>query len=296
MKLFVKHVRAGQRRTLRLGVGSLAAIGLVVLGTPGAGAATTLPYKDDDAAGKLTFCDASGKSITHGSTQDAPFASRIVGSMAAPAPFNGPGRTSIVAAYQPRPNVAPGAWSGEYLTAQSQYTDANHPMAAGVRGDESIGTFVSDFPPKVDGLIQIRLMLGLPNHSAETTKYSASSVKIDGNTWTLVDGGDAPCDSGSAVSIAAIYDPSLTQAPTATAPETPGSASSAGTAPTRPDTGGKSGGGSTASQKPVADSTHRASSTSSGSSAVLGWSLGGAVAALAAVFAGFVWWRRRSAA
>ncbi len=187
----------------------LAAAVLSVLAVPlavavplaGVAHADGVPYSDPNAVGSITFCDQAGQAVTSGSINDRPFVYRAVGSSAAPKPYDAAGRTATLFGYQPRAQIAPGQWSGELLTASARYSNPANPMTAGTARDSSLGDFISDFPPQVDGLVQLRIFLGVPNQPTYTMKYNAADIRVTGNTWTVVNPGNASCASGKSVSI-----------------------------------------------------------------------------------------------
>src|SRR4051794_39043380 len=63
------------------------------------------PYADPAVHGTITFYDASGRVVTHGSVDAKPFVWRAVGAQPAPAPYDGVGATATLYAFQPRRNA-----------------------------------------------------------------------------------------------------------------------------------------------------------------------------------------------
>jgi hypothetical protein len=178
-------------------------IALLVMGTIAgpAQASSSVPYTDPAVTGALGLCDSHGHQITSGSTATQPFAALAVGSVAAPTEFTGTGRGAVLYAYQPIENVPANAWSGEELTDNSQYTNAAHPMSAATGGDPALQHVVTDFPPKWDGLIQLRLYATAPGRPMESTSYQALDIEVSGTSWQAVDGTTVDCTVGSAVSV-----------------------------------------------------------------------------------------------
>lgn len=179
--------------------------GFVVFTGPVAIAATGgVPYTDPGATAVIGLCDRAGNQVTHGNVNSTPFVYHAVSSAPAQAPYNAPGRTATLAAYQPRQDVPAGDWSGDELTASTRYSNPAHPTAAATSSDLSLEGFLQEYPPAWDGLVQLRLFLGAPNQPAYTTTYAATTVKVTGNTWHVIGGGTADCHSGSAQSIESI--------------------------------------------------------------------------------------------
>lgn len=160
-----------------------------------------VPYTDPAADGFIGLCDTSDHAIDHGSISAQPFVRSAVASVAAPAPYDGEGRTATLFAYQPREGSAPGEWSGQLLTASTRYRDAQHPTAVATTLDDSLATFLGAFPPLWDGLIQLRLFLGAPGQPVRTLQYAATDIRIAGDTWTVVRGGNTACDQTAGTSI-----------------------------------------------------------------------------------------------
>lgn len=185
-----------------LGAG-LAVIALLVTGaiTGPAEASGSVPYTDPAVSGSLGLCDSAGHQTTSGSTTMAPFAAAAVGSVAAPAGYAGTGRGAALYAYQPLQNVPANAWSGEELTDNSHYSNAAHPMSAATGADPALQNVIADYPPKWDGLLQLRLYATASGRPMNTTSYQALDIKISGTRWQAVGGASVDCTAGSAVSI-----------------------------------------------------------------------------------------------
>jgi hypothetical protein len=196
-------------RALALVVGL--SITAMVAGASTVHAASGVPYQDPSASGYVGLCDKAGHQITHGSITTKPFAWRAVSSVAAKPPYNGPGGTAVLVAYQPIQNVPSGDWSGDMLTASSRYTDPAHPMAAATGSDESLKDFMGEFRPMWNGLLQLRIFLGAPEQQINSVTYPATDIRVTGDTWQVVDGGTVNCGgSGKSVSIETILLPKST--------------------------------------------------------------------------------------
>jgi len=164
--------------------------------------AASVPYSDAKVNGYLGLCDASGHAVHAGSLDDRPFVGTAVSSTAAPADYAGDGRTATLFAFQPRPGVAPGEWSGDALGASTRYTNPAHPIGKLVAADAPLREFVDSYPPRWNGLLQLRLYLGAPDQPPYTQTYAATDIRVSGSRWEVVRGGDVACDVGQATSIA----------------------------------------------------------------------------------------------
>ncbi len=281
---------------------ALALAGVVValqFGSPYAAAASA-PFSDSNAIGQLTLCGTDGKPVTSGSTNAVPFVWRAVGSTAAKSPYNGAGRTAALYAYQAIQNVDPYEWNGDALTAYASYTNASHPMAAATPADLALSDWMTSYPLKWDGLVQLRMFTGVPREPTWTQNYNAAIIKVSGSTWTLVQGGGGDCSSGTAVSAEVQLVPSIAALPTpgvsASARASSGSASASAGGSSSGASTGSSGGSESASASDSSGATGESSSAhQSSSSSSLPWILGVVVVLLAAGSGGFVWWRKRSA-
>ena len=121
------------------------------------------------------------------------------------------GGTAILSAYLPMQGLPPGDWSGEQLTASSQYSNPQSPMAQATAKDEPLEDFVQDYPPGWDGFIQLRLYLGAPDEPSYVQHYPVLNLEISGDTWTAVGGGPVNCSAGNAESLeTAVAPPSTT--------------------------------------------------------------------------------------
>ncbi len=187
-------------RFLGAGVSVIALLVMGAIAGP-AQASSSVPYTDPAVTGALGLCDGHGHQITSGSTATQPFAALAVGSVAAPSEYTGTGRGAVLYAYQPIENVPASAWSGEELTDNSRYTNAAHPMSAATGGDPALQHVITDFPPKWDGLIQLRLYATAPDSPMDTTSYEALDITVNGTSWQAVDGTTVDCTAGSAVSV-----------------------------------------------------------------------------------------------
>jgi hypothetical protein len=200
-----------QLRRMRSGATALVlAAGLVVTGGGVARAAEPLPYTDGRAVGFLGLCDRDGNTVTGGSIHDKPFVWRAVTSVPAAAPYDAPGGTATLLGFQPREHIGPGQWSGELLTASARYSNTKYPMAQATDRDFTLADFLGDYPATWDGYVQLRVYLGAPDQPPQSITYSATDIKVTGDTWKVVRGGAVPCTKGDAVSLEAVLPASNT--------------------------------------------------------------------------------------
>ncbi|HKC27474.1 MAG TPA: hypothetical protein VKB75_05635 [Jatrophihabitans sp.] len=274
-----------------IGKALVVAAALCFVGVSSAGA-SAVPYTDPQATGAITLCDVKGNVTTGGDIHTKPFVWRAVGSSAATTPFNGAGRTAALYGYQPIKDVDPTMWEGEFLTAGATYTNPSRPMAAATAYDPSLADLLGDYPPKWNGLLELRMFLGVPGEPTYTAKYNAATIHITGSRWTLLQGGREGCNSGvsnSSENLLPYVRAARTPAPNATTVAAQpshgkqGISSAAGsrrTASASPDSSP-----SRVAQSPAAVNR----SSSSGTSSPLPWVL--LAVAVAAAGGGVAWWR-----
>jgi hypothetical protein len=176
----------------------VAAVLVVVALTGSAYAASaegSVPYTDSLANGSITLCDNTGHPVTHGSVNDVPFVWAAVASSPARPPFDRPGRTATLFAFQPRQGVAPQEWNGQQLTTGLSYSDPAHPVAvASLDEGAAFKSFLDSYPPQWNGLVQLRIFLGVPDGGIHNTSYPTADLQVKGDTWTVLRAGDLPCD------------------------------------------------------------------------------------------------------
>jgi hypothetical protein len=161
-------------------------------------AAFVLPFTDSNAQGYIGLCNARGQSITSGSTLTVPFAWKAISS--APVPQGYAKGKATLYAYQPRPQLDPGEWSGEQLTGSSTFSNPSHPLVQATEDDYPLVAFVGAFPPMEEGLVELRIYftgIDLPQYAST---YPATVLQVTGTTWKVVSGGTVPCSSGTGVS------------------------------------------------------------------------------------------------
>lgn len=278
------------RRRLLVVAAPLAAVAVLAATAPVTARADAPPYTDPASVGRLTLCDTAGHAISRGNIHTKPFVWRAVGSTPGTGPYKSEsGRTAALYGYQPKSDTPPDEWNGEYLTASSTYSNASLPMAGATASDPSLADLLSDYPPRWDGLVQLRMFLGAPRQATKTDSYNSATIRVSGDRWTLLDGGDAPCNSGTAQSAELVL-PSVRALGTPAANATTDVPAKPGTKP------GSSQVGATASPSGVGDravaGNHidaSASSSSMSNAAIIGWVAGALV--IACVTAVGIWWR-----
>ena len=177
-----------------------ALVASILIALPGTASAYTVPFKDPNANGTIGFCDQNRHAVTSGSIYDKPFAWTAVSSIPAPAGYER-GKALLIA-FQPQKELDPAYWSGKQLTANSTFTNAKHPMAQATYADDPLLFFTQTYPPKWDGLVELRMYFSATNTPVHTIPYPAAVVRVTGTHWTLVGGSSTPaCTSGSAESI-----------------------------------------------------------------------------------------------
>ena len=276
----------------RIAAAALVVATAAVLTATTASASNPVPYTDFQANGSVGLCDKSGNAVTSGRITDKPFVWFAVSSMAAPKGYGGSGRKATLFIYQPRPNTYPNQWSADQMTSSSPYTNPRYPMAAATDADFSLKDYIAEFPPRWNGLLQLRMYYGAPNKPTWTDTYAATDIKVTGSAWRVVRGASVPCTKGSAKPnetfritpspSGAAASPSATSsapAPTSASPSPSDSAS--------PSASGDSASASTAAV--VAASSE--GGAGSGGAGAAPWLLG--LVAVGAVAGGGAWWYRR---
>jgi hypothetical protein len=288
-------VKMSSRTAVGVLGGLLLSLAAPFVGASSALAGFTVPYTDPNSSGTIGLCDKNGHTITSGKISDNPFAWTAVSSAPAAQGYRGVEHKAILIAFLPMQGLDPGYWSGKNLTASSSYTNLAHPMAQATIADGPLKWFVAAFPPRWDGLIQLRLYLSAYNTGTYTTTYPTTDIRVTGNTWTVVRGGTGSCSVGKAVSIET---QKLTQEQidriAGVTPSPTTAAAGAGASSSSSPGAAKSAAGqsSNAAQANNPNSASSVSNSSGGSNAAaLALLLGAAVLGLAV--GAFVWWRSR---
>jgi hypothetical protein len=165
------------------------------------GSSFKVPFKDEYAQGWLTFCNRNDQAITSGSLYTVPFAWKTISSVAPPAGYRNANARATLYAYQPIQYVDPGDWSGSELTAASEFSNPNHPVAQATNGDQPLIGFTQAYPPHWDGLVEMRMMYTAVNKPQLQQPYAMAVLKISGSKWTLVEGGGGSCSQGQGLSM-----------------------------------------------------------------------------------------------
>jgi hypothetical protein len=184
------------RRRLALAA-AVAVLASLVAPVRPAYAAYTVPYNDANSVGFLILYDKAGNPVKGGNVKDHPFAWKVVSSQKALAPYDGTGRTATGYLYTPHEGRPPTQWSGDTITAGTGYPDPAHPTAQATEKDYSLQDYLDEFPPKWDGLVQLRMILGVPGLSVLTTRYASTDIKVTGQTWSVVGGGPGAGPGGA---------------------------------------------------------------------------------------------------
>ena len=176
------------RRRARLSVGIIATFIAGGMLVPSVANADQPPFKDPNAMGLIGFCDKNNNPVTSGNILDVPFVVKYVSNSPAPKEYVGPHQKAAIYAFSPLPNSNPGDWVGFQMTASSGYTNGQVPMAKGTFGDAPLEWHITSFPPQLDGLVQVRMILSNVNASPRTNQYAQAIVRVKDKTWTLVTG------------------------------------------------------------------------------------------------------------
>jgi hypothetical protein len=178
--------------------GLLAVVGLAAVPLSASASTSGAPFTDQNQIGWLTLCDKNGHVQTTGNINSQPFISKVVSSSPTPAKYeNG---LATLYAYQPVKGVLPAYWSGDQLTGASFFSDPNHPGVQSTAGDDPLDWFVTGFPLKWAGLLELRVYFTSVGRGAYTFNYPAAILRVTGNRWTLVKGGDTPCSATRSLS------------------------------------------------------------------------------------------------
>jgi hypothetical protein len=260
---------------------TLAALTLGVLSAAAPFAAasvtSTVPFKDSNIDGWLTFCNRNDQPVTSGSLYTVPFAWKTISSAKAPAGYRSVNARAALYAYQPIKYVDPGDWSGSLLTAATEFTNPSHPVAQATNLDVPLIGFTQAYPAHWQGLVEVRMLFSGVNESQLQAPYPAAILRVTGSRWTLVEGGGGSCSQGQGLSMESMR---LTKSKLAKQ-QTALPAAKSSTAPAGASgTGGQSSGGSNAGTA----TNLAASSSPSGLSGVALAGIG--VGAFAVVFGG----------
>jgi hypothetical protein len=62
----------------------------------------------------------------------------------------------------------------------------------------ALKSFLDAYPTQWDGLVQLRIFLGANNQGIQNMTYPTADIQVKGDTWTLLRGGNVPCDVANA--------------------------------------------------------------------------------------------------
>lgn len=147
-------------------------------GTPAAA-----PYVDKASVAGLTLCRGA-QVVTSGSTTDQPFADVVVSGQAATGGY-ATGTTATLYAYQPREGVDASTWNGVPLAGTTAAASAAAPAVVQDRTATTLAQFASGYPLADGGWLQLRVVLGAPGQSPQSTSYASADLHVSGTHWTL---------------------------------------------------------------------------------------------------------------
>lgn len=187
------------RRPVRAALVAAVVVVAVVVVVLVRGAGTeTVPYADPASSGLLTLCDAKGNQVTGGKVTDKPLAPFVLGStpLDSQVPADSVGFGTLYG-YQPREGVEPLEFSGAPIGGPEAFTDHARPATRVVKDGYSLADFTSIYPATLDGYVQLRLITSVDGFGAFADAYDTADIKIDGDSWTVVRGGNASCADAS---------------------------------------------------------------------------------------------------
>ncbi|MDG6101779.1 LPXTG cell wall anchor domain-containing protein [Dactylosporangium aurantiacum] len=179
----------------------LAAIVLAAATACTTGPASAVPYTDSRSTGGIVLYDKDGTAVTSGRTNDRPFVAKAVGQAKAPDPYDRDGRKATLLAFLPRQDADPTQWHGRFLTGASAYPDPAHPTVVAPDGAGSLGEFLDVYPTQWDGLVQLRIYLGVPGEATLTSSYATADIRVSGDRWTVVRAGRAGALGAAAMTL-----------------------------------------------------------------------------------------------
>ena len=186
-------------RIVRLAAAGAALLAAAPVAASAAGAATSVPFTDQNADGTIALCGRNGHAVTSGSLLDVPFVWKAVSSSPAPSGYT----RAYLALYQPIEHEDPGNWTGYPMTDVSVFSNPVHPVAQATNLDAPLLEPDRQIPPYWNGLYELRMFYTGRDLEPFTSSYPVAVIRVSGNEWSLVSGGGVSCSSGSAVSVAA---------------------------------------------------------------------------------------------
>lgn len=183
---------------------ALAVPGVLLAGGTAIAGSGSVPFTDPGALGYIGLCDLAGHNVTSGSVDSVPFVWKAVSSIEPPKAYRGNGENTVLQIYQPRPDTQPAYYSGDQLTGATLYKSVGPPAAMATYKDLSLRTIIKEFPPKVDGLYELRMSFGKVDYATYTQTYPATVIQVVGNRWHVVRGGLVDCNKAKAASMETI--------------------------------------------------------------------------------------------
>ncbi|GGM73813.1 hypothetical protein GCM10007977_089210 [Dactylosporangium sucinum] len=147
-----------------------------------------VPYTDSRSAGVIALYGRDGNIVTQGKVSDKPFVAKAVGHVKAAPPYDGEGRKATLLGFLPRHGTDPTQWNGRFLTGASTYEDPARPTVIAPPEAGSLAEFLEVYPTQWNGLVQLRIFLGVPGEGTLTSSYATADIKVTGDTWKLVRG------------------------------------------------------------------------------------------------------------
>lgn len=193
-----------------------ASVGLI---RDAAAAAVDIP-SDPAAHGFIGLCGVDDKPMTGGSIHDQPFVWKALSSLPPQAEAQGKQEVATLYVVQPRPETPASDWNGNQMTATDVYSTPNVPTAQATKLDDPLSAMVNDYPPMVNGLYELRMYLGNEQNTGFLDQYPATFIQVNGDRWSVVQGGTVDCSTGQAVSseVQALGSASAAGTPSASAP------------------------------------------------------------------------------
>jgi hypothetical protein len=155
---------------------------------------------DPQVRGYIGFCDQNGNNVVGGDIDTTPFVWKSVASQTPPSSYQGKGQNAALVIYQPRPDTEPYDWTGTSITAGTFYNSKKLPTVQATHGDESLASYMKDFPPKVDGLYVLRMEFGKANVGLYSQTYPSTTIQVTGKSWRVVKGGTVDCKAATGIS------------------------------------------------------------------------------------------------
>jgi hypothetical protein len=189
---------AVRRSIASVGAATLLLSGAAALAASHASAGTTPPWeigaaKDGNEVGTLVLLNSAGTQVTSGSINAAPTAAFVVGSAA-----DASHTKATLFAYTPKVGVSASGWSGEQLSASTDYPvtaagapanvrSAPGPVVTGRATDETLATYIADFPNKgaatgYANAYQLRVKTSADGGTSNST-YQSLDIVVSGTTW-----------------------------------------------------------------------------------------------------------------